>query len=248
MLLRIISKHVKDQNWFAVALDFAIVVFGVFFGFQVTSWNETRAERQQEYQYLQRIADDVSISISRNKLNIDFMNRHAGYGTVVIDALDACEISPSKQDDFASGIFLTGKITQPVFLRNAINELNATGKYDVIQNPDIRNKIAELVETVEFRTGIDQKVFMRTIAAVSHIESKTMIRLTEAINPASDITWDDIRLDFDALCTDEIFKNAVATARSSTYSSVYFTNDIIELLEELLVLLERELGEKQQTE
>jgi len=29
MLLRSISKHVKDQNWFAVALDFVIVVIGV---------------------------------------------------------------------------------------------------------------------------------------------------------------------------------------------------------------------------
>ena len=29
MLLRRITKHVKDQNWFAVVLDFAIVVAGV---------------------------------------------------------------------------------------------------------------------------------------------------------------------------------------------------------------------------
>ena len=27
MLLRRITEHVKDQNWFAVALDFVIVVF-----------------------------------------------------------------------------------------------------------------------------------------------------------------------------------------------------------------------------
>ena len=30
MLLRRITKHVKDQNWFAVFIDFLIVVVGVF--------------------------------------------------------------------------------------------------------------------------------------------------------------------------------------------------------------------------
>lgn len=35
MLFRRISEHVKDQNWFAVAIDFFIVVFGVFIGMQV---------------------------------------------------------------------------------------------------------------------------------------------------------------------------------------------------------------------
>jgi hypothetical protein len=32
MLLRRVMKHVKDQNWTTVALDFMIVVVGVFIG------------------------------------------------------------------------------------------------------------------------------------------------------------------------------------------------------------------------
>lgn len=33
MLFRSITKHVKDQNWFAVALDFFIVVVGILLAF-----------------------------------------------------------------------------------------------------------------------------------------------------------------------------------------------------------------------
>ena len=47
MLLRRISKHVKDQNWFAVLIDFAIVVVGVFIGLQVANWNEARSENER---------------------------------------------------------------------------------------------------------------------------------------------------------------------------------------------------------
>jgi len=42
MLLRRMTEHVRDQNWFAIALDFFIVVFGIFIGFQLTNWNEDR--------------------------------------------------------------------------------------------------------------------------------------------------------------------------------------------------------------
>ena len=43
MLLRSLTKHVNDQNWIAIGIDFIIVVVGVFIGIQVANWNEARA-------------------------------------------------------------------------------------------------------------------------------------------------------------------------------------------------------------
>ena len=45
MLLRRITEHVKAQNWTAVALDFFIVVIGVFIGIQVANWNDASWRR-----------------------------------------------------------------------------------------------------------------------------------------------------------------------------------------------------------
>ena len=47
MILRRLTKHVKDQNWFAVALDFFIVVVGILIAFQITNWNEARSDRAE---------------------------------------------------------------------------------------------------------------------------------------------------------------------------------------------------------
>ncbi|MEM9014369.1 MAG: hypothetical protein AAGB02_04600 [Pseudomonadota bacterium] len=47
MLLRRVIEHVKAQNWTAVALDFVIVVVGVFIGIQVANWNEARSENER---------------------------------------------------------------------------------------------------------------------------------------------------------------------------------------------------------
>jgi hypothetical protein len=37
MILRSVTKHVQEQNWFAVFIDFFIVVVGVFIGIQVAN-------------------------------------------------------------------------------------------------------------------------------------------------------------------------------------------------------------------
>ncbi len=48
MLLRRVTEHVKAQNWFAVGIDFLIVVVGVFIGIQVANWNDARRDRAIE--------------------------------------------------------------------------------------------------------------------------------------------------------------------------------------------------------
>lgn len=45
MILRRLTKHIEDQNWFAVVVDFLIVVVGVFIGIQVGNLNDNRQQR-----------------------------------------------------------------------------------------------------------------------------------------------------------------------------------------------------------
>ena len=63
MLLRRISKHIREQNWFAVGLDFFIVVAGILIAFQITNWNEGRADRLVERHYLSTLENDAKTSI-----------------------------------------------------------------------------------------------------------------------------------------------------------------------------------------
>jgi hypothetical protein len=59
VLLRRITEHVKAQNWTAVALDFVIVVVGVFIGIQVSNWNVARQDRADEAAILQSLHEEV---------------------------------------------------------------------------------------------------------------------------------------------------------------------------------------------
>ena len=59
MLLRSITKHVKDQNWFAVALDFFIVVAGILIAFQITNWNDARADLRRGADFTEQLRADM---------------------------------------------------------------------------------------------------------------------------------------------------------------------------------------------
>jgi hypothetical protein len=51
-----ITRHVKEQNSFAVELDFLIVVIGVL---QVSNWNASQADKHITQDYIYRIQLDL---------------------------------------------------------------------------------------------------------------------------------------------------------------------------------------------
>lgn len=59
MLLRRITEYITAQNWFAVAVDFFIVVIGVYIGVQASNWNDARKENQRGEYFAVRLLDEV---------------------------------------------------------------------------------------------------------------------------------------------------------------------------------------------
>lgn len=59
MILRRIAHHLRQQQWTAVLIELAILILGVFLGFQVTDWANERANRAAEARHLEEIAEDL---------------------------------------------------------------------------------------------------------------------------------------------------------------------------------------------
>jgi hypothetical protein len=59
MTLRRIMTHLRKQEWTAIAIDFVIVVLGVFVATQVSNWNEEREARARAETYSVRLGDDL---------------------------------------------------------------------------------------------------------------------------------------------------------------------------------------------
>ena len=58
MVLRRLTKHLRDQNWIAIGIEFVIVVLGVFLGIEVSNWNEARRQADAERATLARLTEE----------------------------------------------------------------------------------------------------------------------------------------------------------------------------------------------
>jgi len=84
MILRRVIEHVKAQNWTAIALDFVIVVMGVFIGIQVSNWNAARAERRAEAVFLAALSGDIASELRTSE---DFLENALTKGRKLKEAL-----------------------------------------------------------------------------------------------------------------------------------------------------------------
>jgi hypothetical protein len=59
MILRRLTANLRAQNWAAIAIEFVIVVVGVFIGSQVSNWNQGRLEKQATGKMLDQLRPEI---------------------------------------------------------------------------------------------------------------------------------------------------------------------------------------------
>ena len=242
MILRRLTKHVKDQNWFAVALDFLIVILGVFIGLQVNNWNADREARNGERRYLERLREDVAGSIEQNEWRLSFMERQDRYSALALERMETCTMPPEDRHSFANALYHVGKSLPPVLIRGVIDELYATGNFQTIQNEDLRDAVTGAGYAIDASDLIFSTTLMRGTPHVTYVESQLEYRVSGARSGAEDIVWGDISFDLEALCGDQRFRSALSFSRAYVSDMTYSVIRALEQQRILLAMMDAELA------
>ena len=59
MILRRLTENLRAQNWTAIAIEFLIVVVGVFIGTQVANWNQQRLAKVETERMLEQLVPEL---------------------------------------------------------------------------------------------------------------------------------------------------------------------------------------------
>ena len=139
MLLRSITRHVKDQNWFAVFIDFLIVVVGVFIGIQVANWNEMNANKAGLSQALTRL--DKEVTLNAEIIDQILLEGEAGKAKIDIGktALSQCAYSAEAQQALEESLFLFVNDMQPNFVSVVLEQLSRQDHYLDLFTPGFQN-------------------------------------------------------------------------------------------------------------
>ncbi|MGJ8680463.1 DUF6090 family protein [Paraglaciecola sp.] len=139
MLLRSVTKHVKEQNWFAVFIDLAIVVVGVFIGIQVSNWNQTLAGEHQAKVLLNRLSADVKNDQDALKSELDYQVVVRKYAINAINALNGD--SSVNDEQFVIGAYQASQINGAWTNRATYNEMLSTGQINLIKSDHLKGLI-----------------------------------------------------------------------------------------------------------
>lgn len=173
ILLRRMMQHVRTQNWFAVFLDFVIVVVGVFIGIQVANWNEGRIDRQSERRVLEQLFEEAQVA--------------SGYIALIIHRAEIMQVDREAAEAMLRGITPergnpeAGLASMSTFramtpLRAAFDQLTASGEITLVRSSDIRDAVTLYYGVLNFH-DLQRREYLERAPDVMQLASGyTMLR------------------------------------------------------------------------
>ncbi len=155
MILRSVMKHVRDQNWFAVGLDFLIVVVGVFIGIQVANWNETRREDAAGRAYLVRIQEDLAVDRATLEGRGQFWSVVRAYGVDALGYFEDGSLVDESAWETLLALYHATQVWGFSLYEPTYREMISAGDLGLIPDPELRRALGDY-----YGASSDQKNFV----------------------------------------------------------------------------------------
>jgi hypothetical protein len=212
MLLRSVSQHVRDQNWFAVWIDFAIVVVGVFIGIQVANWNEVQSQRIDA----QRALSTVLIDLVPLREEISQTAASHLDAAISIDALmNSLESNKDIPSDEANRTIRSAAMVSVLpSTPAALDDLLVAARLDLLGEDAMRDALRALAEEVETTARFLAELLKQSSAGIDGIYPYITITRTPRVTGSS---FDIGAVDFNAMRSDD--ETRIALTRLYIYHS-----------------------------
>lgn len=147
MQLRRIIAHLKEQNWTAVVLDFAIVVIGVVVGLQVNNWNDSRHDAMRGDQYLERIHADLMSDVAAIDRRSIFWTDVGDYGEAALEFAENGKLKNGSAWETLLAFYQASQIWSYSASDGTYQEMISGGDLGLVGNPELRGSLADYYVT-----------------------------------------------------------------------------------------------------
>lgn len=205
MILRRLTKHVNEQNWFAVVLDMLVVIIGIFVGLQISNLNVERQNIAKGHNYLERIAVELEQDIRFFDSSLRINQASIENGEFILQTLNDENLVRDNPTKFIQTINRLGITFRTNVSDNTFEEIKFSGSFQLIDDQDLRNQITDYYDFIEMeRNWAHMRILMETTYFKLNVGILKMHQMTR-------ISQDDVELYSaeEALEAYHIFKNKV---------------------------------------
>ena len=141
MILARLSAAIRQQNWFAVALEFIIVIAGVVIGFQVTAWNADRQDQRLTAVTLERLENDFVEIVEEETRHVATIGSTIDAMTLMRTAFVQGRLPEEDREIFETGLLRAYTHREPAGRSSTFVEIEANGRMALIDNEELRRAL-----------------------------------------------------------------------------------------------------------
>ena len=177
MLLRRLMAQIEDQNWFAVVLDFVIVVVGVLLAFQISTWSEQAEERRMGEDYAERLLEDLRVEQIAGHDMVEYMAAVEQHAHQAVELFHA----PAGEADieFVTAAYNATQIFATLQSRSTYDELISTGQLRLLPSRDLA-AVANGQYLIDYRWNLFE--FLSTSGYRDRVRRLLPVSLQQAVN------------------------------------------------------------------
>ena len=138
MIFRRVKAHVAKEDWFAVFIDFIIVVVGVFLGIQIGNWNGIRLNQADYEEAHIRMIEEANSNIQYVGRVIEFASPLSESVSQAVEDLRICRNDAEAQNGINAGLNQLRFILAPNLQNRAIMQLTISERLLERQSPERR--------------------------------------------------------------------------------------------------------------
>ncbi len=143
MILRRVIAHFRKQEWTAIAIDFVIVVVGVFVGIQVSNLNAARADRGRAAGYLERIAADIDADLGDYADRLAYWEAVSGYAATGLSYAESRDLGGGSPWRILLAYFQASQVAEFYTSSATWDEMRSAGELRLIENIELRGTLAQ---------------------------------------------------------------------------------------------------------
>lgn len=137
MILRRFTDALRQQNWTAIAIEFVLLVLGVFLGMQVSNWNDNRATASRGENFTERLRSDLREEDWGYEQLLGYYGDVAANGRRALDALTGR--APMSDEALLIAAYRATQFSANVRRRATYDELLSRGELGLIGDPALRD-------------------------------------------------------------------------------------------------------------
>lgn len=157
----------KTRRYILYAIgEIALVMIGILLALQVNNWNEGKKTKAEMITYHERLSKDIDRLMQDLEVSKAQADNNYEAITTSLDALNAGVLAADQDSVFRHFLDTYFKFALTIQKLNTYNEMQSAGKLELIQNKELLDLLAEVIDRQDFINSVNE-----TFHQDSHLSS-----------------------------------------------------------------------------